>query len=114
MWPGWYWTPRGSSTGPVVTARKTVIPAYRRRPRGGYSGVMQLLLTALTTVQRASQILEAAGPGNPQTHRHWQQARVHLSAARHELLQALEGWKPSLPPGAEGLSSDLCEPFSDS
>jgi hypothetical protein len=82
---------------------------------GRYSGQMQLLLTALTTVQRASQILEAAGPGGPQTHRHWQQARVHLSAARQELLQALEGWKPSLPSaGAEGVSSDLCGPFGES
>jgi hypothetical protein len=76
---------------------------------------MQLLLTALNTVQRASQILELAGPGNPATHRHWQQARVHLSAARQELLLALEAWKPALPSaGALGLSSDLQGPFDES
>lgn len=51
---------------------------------------MLLLTTALEAMNRAHEILEFLGPTPPPSHRHWQQARVHLVLAIRELERVLE------------------------
>jgi len=51
---------------------------------------MQHLQAVIESINRACQLLDLAGPGGRSAYPCWQQARIHLAAARAEVAKSIE------------------------